>query len=83
MGWSYARNGHMPAGYVIKHVFTKNKYFTSYKDSRGKISLGTDVLISFIRIGNIKLVKGNKFILENCLYIHNLKNNLISISKLD
>ena len=69
---------------VIRYVITKREYFISYKDSRGRIGWGTNVLINFIRIGNIKLVnKGNKILLENCLYVLNFKYNLISISKLN
>ena len=69
---------------AIRHVIIKREYFISYKDSRGRIRWGTNALIDFIRIGNIELVnKGNKIVLENCLYVPNIKYNLICISKLD
>jgi len=67
-----------------KHVITNREYFISYKDSQTRISWGTDTLINSIGIGNIELVnKGNKIILENCLYVPNFQYNLISVSKLD
>ncbi len=51
---------------------TKKEYFTSYKDSYRKISWGTNVLINYIGIGNVKLVnKGNKIVLENYRYAPN------------
>ena len=69
---------------ATKHVITKKEYFTSYKDSYGKLSWGTNTSINSIRIGNVKLVnKGNKIVLENCLYAPKFAYNLISISKLD
>ena len=69
---------------AIRHVITKREYFISYKNSWGRIGWGTNILIDFIKIGNIKLVnKGNKIVLENCLYILNFKYNFISISKLN
>ena len=65
-------------------MITNREYFMSYKDSRIRIGWGTDALINSIRIGNVKLVnKGNKIILENCLYVPNFQYNLISVSKLD
>jgi len=65
-------------------VITKREYFISYKDSRIRIGWGTDVLIDSIGIGNVELVnKGNKIVLENCLYAPNFGYNLISVSKLD
>jgi hypothetical protein len=65
-------------------VITKKEYFTSYKDSRGRIGWGTDVLIDSIGIGKVELAsKGNKIVLENCLHVPNFQYNLISISKLD
>ena len=55
-----------------KHLITKKEYFISYKDSYGKIGWGTDALIDYIGIGNVELVnKGNKIVLENCLYAPN------------
>ena len=37
-----------------------------------------------LRIGNVELVnKGNKIVLENCLYVPKFAYNLISVSKLD
>ena len=67
-----------------KHVITKREYFISYKDSRTKIGQGTNASINSVGIGNIELVtKGNKIVLENCLYIPNFRYNLISISQLD
>ena len=49
-----------------------------------RIGWGTDAIIDFIGIGKVKLVsKGNKIVLENCLYIPNFQYNLISVSKLD
>ena len=57
---------------ATKHIITKKEYFTSYKDSYGKLGWGTDASIDSIRIGNVKLVnKGNKIVLENCLYVPN------------
>jgi len=65
-------------------VITNREYFISYKDSRIRIGWGTDVLIDSIGIGNVELVnKGNKIILENCLYVSDFQYNLISVSKLD
>jgi hypothetical protein len=65
-------------------VITKKEYFISYEDSQGRIGWGTDALINSIRIGNIELVnKGNKIVLENCLYVPSFGYNLISVSKLD
>jgi hypothetical protein len=52
---------------------TKKEYFTSFKDSYGKIGWGTDALIDYIGIGNVELVnKGNKIVLEKCRYAPNL-----------
>jgi len=69
---------------ATKHLITKKEYFTSYKDSYGKISWGTNASIDYIGIGNVKLVnKGNKIVLENCRYAPNFQYNLISVSKLD
>jgi len=63
---------------------TKKEYFISFKDFYRKIGWGTDALINYIGIGNIKLVnKGNKIVLENCRYAPNFQYNLISVSKLD
>ena len=65
-------------------MITKREYFISYKDSQGRIGWGTDALIDSIGIGNVELVnKGNKIVLENCLYVPSFGYNLISISKLD
>jgi len=65
-------------------VITEKEYFISYKDSRGRLSWGTDALIDSIGIGIIELVnKGNKIVLENCLYAPKFAYNLISVSKLD
>jgi len=62
-------------------VITKREYFISYKDSCIRIGWGTDALINSIGIGNVELVtKGNKIVLENCLYIPNFGYNLISVS---
>ena len=80
---------HIGANFVLdsgatKHVITKKEYFISYKDSQGRIGWGTNASIDSIGIGNIKLVnKGNKIVLENCLYVPSFRYNLISISKLD
>ena len=69
---------------ATRHIITKREYFISYKDSQRRISWGTNASINSIKIGNSKLVnKGNKIVLENCLYIPNFEYNLISISKLD
>ena len=69
---------------AIRHIIIKREYFISYKDSRGRISWGTNASINSIRIGNVELVnKGNKIVLENCLHVPNFKYNLISISKLN
>jgi len=65
-------------------VITKREYFISYKDSRTRIGWGTDASINSIGIGNVELVtKGNKIVLENCLYAPNFGYNLISVSQLD
>jgi len=65
-------------------VITNREYFISYKDSYIRIGWGTDALIDSIGIGNVKLVnKGNKIVLENCLYVPDFQYNLISVSKLD
>ena len=65
-------------------MITKKEYFISYKDFYIRIGWGTDVIINSIGIGKVKLVsKGNKIVLENCLYVPNFQYNLISISKLD
>ena len=62
-------------------MITKREYFISYKDSWGRIGWGINALIG---IGNVELVnKGNKIVLENCLYVPNFEYNLIFISKLD
>ena len=69
---------------ATKHVITKKEYFISYKDSQGRLGWGTDVSINSIGIGNVELVnKGNKIVLENCLYAPDFAYNLISVSKLD
>ena len=69
---------------ATKHLITKKEYFTSYKDSYGRIGWGTDASIDYIGIGNVELVnKGNKIVLENCRYVPNFYYNLISVSKLD
>ena len=69
---------------ATRHIIIKREYFISYKDSRGRISWGTNASINSIRIGNVELVnKGNKIVLENCLHVPNFKYNLISISKLN
>ena len=69
---------------ATKHVIIKKEYFTSYKDSYGKLGWGTDASIDSIGIGNVELVnKGNKIVLENCLYAPKFAYNLISVSKLD
>ena len=69
---------------ATKHLITKKEYFISYKDSYRRIGWGTNALIDYIGIGNVKLVnKGNKIVLENCRYVPNFYYNLISISKLD
>ena len=65
-------------------MITKKEYFISYKDSNMRIGWGTDAIINSIGIGNVELVsKGNKIVLEICLYIPNFQYNLISVSKLD
>jgi len=57
---------------ATKHLMTKKEYFTSFKDSYGKIGWGTDASINYIGIGNVKLVnKGNKIVLENYRYTPN------------
>ena len=68
-----------------KHVITKKEFFIIYKDFRIKLGWGTNTLVNYIRIRNIKLVnnKGNKLILENYLYALNFKYNLITINRLD
>ena len=69
---------------ATKHVITNKEYFISYKDSRGRIGWGTDASINSIGIGTVELVnKGNKIVLENCLYAPNFAYNFISASKLD
>ena len=53
-------------------MITKKEYFTSYKDSYTRIGWGIDAIIDSIGIGKVKLVsKGNKIVLENCLYVPN------------
>ena len=65
-------------------MITEKEYFISYKDSRGRLGWGTDALIDSIGIGTVELVnKGNKIVLENCLYAPKFAYNLISVSKLD
>ena len=69
---------------AIRHIIIKREYFISYKNSQKRISWGINISINSIKIGNVKLInKGNKIILENCLYIPNFKYNLIYISKLN
>ena len=66
-------------------MITKKEFFITYKDFCVKLGWGTNVLVNYIRIGNVKLVnnKGNKLILKNCLYILNFKYNLITINRLN
>ena len=66
-------------------MITKKEFFIIYKDFRVKLDWGTDALVNYIRIRNIKLVnnKGNKLILKNYLYTPNFKYNLITISRLN
>ena len=68
-----------------KHMITNKEFFIIYKDFCVRLGWGTDVLIKYIRIKNIKLVnkKDNKLILENYLYTPNFKYNLITISRLN
>ena len=69
---------------ATKHIITKKEYFISYKDSQGRLGWGTDASINSIGIGNVELVnKGNKIVLENCLYAPDFAYNLISVNKLD
>ena len=66
-------------------MITKKEFFITYKDFCVKLGWGTDALVDYIRIRNVKLVnnKGNKLVLENCLYIPNFKYNLIAVNRLD
>ena len=65
-------------------MVTKKEYFISYKNFCGKIGWGTSVSYNAIGIGNVELVnKGNKIVLENCLYVPDFEYNLISVNKLD
>ena len=66
-------------------MITNKEFFITYKDFYIRLGWGTNTLIKYIRIRNIKLVnkKGNKLILENYLYILNFKYNLITISRLN
>ena len=66
-------------------MITNKEFFIMYKDFCVRLGWGTDILIKYIRIRNVKLVnkEGNKLILENCLYILNFKYNLIAVSRLD
>ena len=66
-------------------MITKKEFFITYKDFRAKLGWGTDASIDCIGIGNVELVnnKGNKLVLENCLYAPNFKYNLIAVNRLD
>jgi len=67
-----------------RHIITKKEYFVTYKDSYTKINWGNNTSIDSIGIGNVELViKGNKIVLEDCLFVPSFGYNLISISKLD
>ena len=69
---------------ATKHVITNKEYFITYKDLYGKIGWGTDASIDSIGIGTVELInKGNKIVLENCLYAPKFAYNLIFVSKLD
>ena len=69
----------------IKHMITNKEFFIIYKDFHIRLGWGTNILIKYIRIKNIKLVnkEGNKLILKNYLYTLNFKYNLITVSRLD
>ena len=44
----------------IKHVITNKEFFITYKDFHIRLGWGTDVLIEYIRIRNIKLVNNTR-----------------------
>ena len=66
-------------------MITNKEFFITYKDFCVKLGWGTNALVNCIGIGNVELVnnKGNKLVLENCLYVPNFKYNLIAVNRLN